>query len=55
MHEIFKSSLLEHWASFDQTWHEASLVKGINVCSNKGTNPFPREYTNEVAKIHDEI
>ena len=52
MGEISKSSSLEHWVNFHQTWHKASLVEGINVCSNKGPPPFPREDTNEIAKLH---
>ena len=30
-------------------------VKGIQVCSNEGPHPFPREDNHEIAKIHGRI
>ena len=31
---------------------EHSWVKGIQVCLNSGSHPFPRGDDNEIAKIH---
>ena len=31
----FKNLLQNHWANFNQTWHKASLVKGIQFVQMK--------------------
>mgnify|MGYP003688899091 CR=1 FL=1 len=49
----FKNLLQNHWANFNQTWHNAFLGEGDSslFSSNEGTHIFPRG-DNEVAKIH---
>ena len=39
-------------ANFNQTWHNASLGEGIQVCSKEGPRPFPIGYNYEIANIH---
>ena len=41
-----------HWASFNQSWHKSSLVKGIQVYSNEELRPFPKEKYNEIVKMY---
>ena len=48
----FHLLLQNHGANFNQTWHKASLVKGIPFCSNEGPRPFPRGDFYELEKIH---
>ena len=38
--------------NFNQTWHNASLGEGVQVCLNEGPNPFPMGNDFEIAKIH---
>ena len=44
------SSSLEPLAN--QTWHKASLWKGIQDCSKEGPSPFPSGDNRKIAKIH---
>ena len=49
---IFKILLQNYFTNFNKTWYNASLVKGIQVCSNEGPRPSPRGNYLEIAKIH---
>ena len=49
----FKSLLLQnHRANFNQSWHKASLGKGIQICSIEGPRPSQRGDICEIEKIH---
>ena len=48
----FHLLLQNHWANFNQIWHNAPLVKGIQGCSNERTHPFPRGDNYKKAKIN---
>jgi hypothetical protein len=43
--------LQKHWANFNQTWHRSSLGR-IQICSNEGGCPSPKEVKSERAKIY---
>ena len=45
--------LQNHRADFNQIWYKASLGEGdIQVCSNEGPCPFPREDNNKRVKMN---
>ena len=48
----FHLLLQDQYTNFNRTWHKASFGKGIQICSNKGSCPYPRGVNNEIAKIH---
>ena len=48
----FHLLLQNHWANFNQIGTKHPWVKGIQVCSNKGSCPFPRGDNYEKVKIH---
>ena len=48
----FSSSSQNHWANFNQTWHKASLGRGVQFCSKEGPRPFLRGDNYEIAKIN---
>ena len=47
----FNNLLLQnHRPNFQQIWHKAFLVRGIQDCSNERSHPFPREIITEQRK-----
>ena len=48
----FHLLLPNHWANFNQTWHNESLGEGDSICSNEGPCPFPRGDNYQIVKIH---
>ena len=48
--EQWPAENLSHWANFNQTWHKAFLVEGIQLCSNVGQFSFPRRDNSEIVK-----
>jgi hypothetical protein len=49
---MFKNHLLQNQQTkFNQTWYKLSLVKGIQVCSNKGPGPLQRGDNHKNVKI----
>ena len=43
--------LENQWANINQTWHKASLGKGIQIYLNEGTIPFPKGDNNDSGTI----
>ena len=51
--KIFKNLLLQNRLAYlNQTWHKASLGRGIQVCTNEGPRPFPRDDNSENIKLY---
>ena len=48
----FHLLLQNHWAHFNQNWHNASLGEADSFSSNEGPQPFPKGDNYEIAKIH---
>ena len=44
--------LPNHQANFNLTSHKESLVKGIQICSNKGPRLSPWRHDSKIAKMH---
>ena len=43
--------LQNHWANFNQTWHNAFLGKGNPSCSNRRPCLFPGGDNNEIDEL----
>ena len=54
INDILKSSS-EPTGNFNQLSKKHLWVKGIQVCTNEGPYPFPKEDNSTIGKIHYEI
>ena len=48
----FKNLLQNHWANFNQTWHNACLGEGNLIYSKEGPHSFLKGDIYEIAKIY---